>query len=530
MRLTTGRNHRPLLALILVLLIAAGVLAHAAFGAARSDAAQDGVMLSYGGWTVGTRQLASGEFVYCVEPGAITPAGDQLAAAEVEVLRGYSFFTYDDTGWAGVTASEPISGEPLRRINYLLSRYGDTSEATQAVAVQFAIWLLRESPGEAPWLDHHIAWVEANGGAAEIARAHELVAEARAAALPPSSLPPAPLAMALGETHGHGTVSYPAGAVELRIDGGTFADGSRRLLLAGDGAGIDTAGSAQWRADLHAEGWEGEREVIVSGDWSTSEAGWPARLLVYPSVVSAEQTLAWAVGPVSEAYAGAFDAVSARVETSFSPTLTTTVVQELLTVGRDPFADTIELGVADGSGPWPEREGSDGAPEHLPLLLEGVVYGPFAEPQAVSDQAPEGAPVAARVELVVDGGPGGYEAIAQEAPSGAGFYYWVWTISEAVQDPATREAGGLPEGYRFSDSFGLPSERHEARMPDTPVASVAAVAPTALARTGAGLPAPLAGTGALLLGAGLLLGAAPLVIRRLRRALANAQRSCRASR
>lgn len=518
MRLSAGRHPRTLSALILVLFTTIGLLAHSALGAARSDAAQDGLMLSYGGWTVGTRQLASGEFVYCVEPGAITPAGDQLAAAEVDELRGYSFFTYDDTGWAGATASEAISGEPLRRINYVLSRYGGTTDAAQAVAVQFAIWLLRDSPGEAPWLEHHIAWVETHGGVAEIARARVLADEARLLAVPPWSPGPAALRMEAGEEHGTGSVSYPAGTAELRIEGGTFADGSERLMPDGEG------GVAQWRANLHAEGWEGAHEVTVAGDWSTSGTGWPARLLIYPAVFSAEQTLAWAVGPVSQSFRGAFDAVSLSVDAVFAPVLSTEVVQERLLAGRDPFADTLEIDVAAGSAPWPERGGPEGTVEHLTLRLEGVVYGPFPEPQAVSDEAPEGAPVAARVELTIDDGPGGYEAVAPEAPSESGYYYWVWTISEAAQDPALRAAGVLPPHYSFSDRFGLPAERHSVTAPEKPAETGI---PAPLARTGGGPTAPLVGVAALLMlgaGAGAVLRGAS------RRRFADVQRTCRGSR
>ncbi|XPP25578.1 MAG: hypothetical protein ACNYNX_07945 [Leucobacter sp.] len=493
-RNTAYRRIRALIAGLLVLLTGLALCAHL-FGTTSSHAAGDGQMLSYGGWTVGTRQLASGEFVYCIEPGALTPAGAQLAPAEVDELRAYSFFTYDDTGWSGVTSSGPVSGESLRRINYVLSQYGEAPDAAHAVAVQFAIWLLRESPGEAAWLDHHIAWVQAHGGAAEIARARALADEARLAAVAPLRATPTPLQLSAGEELGTGTVSYPVGTVELRLEGAVFADGSETLTLDGTAAGV-----AHWTAQLHAEIWEGHREVGVTGRWDLSQAGWPARLLIYPAEITSEQTLAWAVGPVEEGHSGDFERSSIAIDTVFEPVLSTRVVQRLLIADDDPFADTVTLGVAADSSAWPARPGEGEAVEYLPLRIEGVVYGPFEEVQPVSAEAPDDAPVAGRAELLADRGPGSYEVTASRLPSESGYYYWVWTVSDAGQDSAIRAAGLLPEGYRFADDFGLPAEQHLVRAQTLELARTGSgAAPPALA-SGAGIGVVLLGAGALLLG------------------------------
>lgn len=493
---TAPRPRRAGTAGLLLLLIALALCAPL-FGVTQSHAAGDGQMISYGGWTVGTRQLASGEFVYCIEPGALTPAGPQLAPAEVDELRSYSFYTYDDTGWAGVTSSGPVSGEPLRRINYVLSEYGTAPDAEHAVAVQFAIWLLRESPGEAAWLDHHISWVEAHGGAAAIARARALADEARSASSPPPIATPAPLRLVGDKELGSGTLVYPAGTVELRISGATFADGSDVLLL--DGA---HAGSARWNAVLHEDGWEGSREVSAVGRWDLSSAGWPARLLIYPAEISSEQTLAWAVGPVAEGRGGDFESVAIELDARFEPVLSTRVVERVLVVGEDHFADTITLGVGADAPEWPSRVSADGTLEYAPVRLEGVVYGPFAEAQPVTSDAPADAPIAGRTELIADRGPGSYEAEAPRLPAERGYYYWVWTVSDAGQSAEMRSAGLLPEGYRFADDFGLPDEQHLVQVPTTE-----------LARTGAGTGsggvslagASAAGAGIILLGAGVLL-------------------------
>ena len=106
------------------------------------------------------------------------PNQTQQWADVVDELRGYSIDMSDVTGWSGQVSTAPISGEPLRRINYVLSTHGDTQSADPAVGVQFAIWMLREGAGEAAWLSHHISWVEQHGGMSHMNAARALVAEA----------------------------------------------------------------------------------------------------------------------------------------------------------------------------------------------------------------------------------------------------------------------------------------------------------------------------------------------------------------
>lgn len=515
------RPARGLISLILAFVVGLSIftLMNLSAGTSAANAAVDGRMLSYGGWTVGTRQLDSGEFVYCIEPGAITPSGPQLAAVEASELRGYSFFTYNATGWSGVTSAEPISGEPLRRINYVISQYGDTTDPAEAVAVQFAIWWLRDSPGEAVWMEHHAAWVEAHGGSAEIARARALVSEAIQVLNNPPSTDPGSLQLRQGTEHGTGWVDYPAGTTEVRIQGATFDDGSQRTEITGG-----SAGSLAWRAELHREGWQSSHDVTASGTWESVAATWPARVFIYPSVDPDQQVLSWAVGPIAERRAGEFERVRTRVDSTFEPVFTTRVVQEELTDASDRFADTVILDTAAASSPWPARLLESGSLEYVPLRLHGVLYGPFEHEQEESDRAPDDAPVAARVELLAGEGPGLVEAVAEQLPEADGYYYWVWSIAEADQDQEIRESGVLPSGYRFTDRFGLPDERHSVRLPVPEPAEPAEDEPetpqlaehTALANTG--------GTGAtagmLLIGPALLIaGAAGLAIRRMRRTI-----------
>lgn len=444
-----------MLALGLSVVLGLSLVALGGAGQTPASAYTPGRMLDFNGWPVGTFQLANGQFVYCVEPGANPPNQTQQWADVVDELRGYSIGMSDVTGWSGQVSTTPISGEPLRRINYVLSTHGDTQSADTAVAVQFAIWMLREGAGEAAWLSHHIAWVEQYGGMSHMNAARALVAEAIASALPPS--PPSPTALHLREEgdFGEGVVTYPAGATELRITGGTFVDGSTVMRLDGS-----AAGEARWRAHLHPSGWQRLNPVRVSGSWSLPSRGWPAQLEVYPSLVPQEQTLSWAVGPVDETHSGEWAPVELAIDTQFSPVLSTRVVERWLPREGTPFADRVTLSVGEDSAPWAQRDSGEGSFTFAPIVANGVVYGPFNRPQTPSDAVPLGAPIAGTARLVADRGPGSYDVTSTHIPDESGYYYWVWEIAETAQLPEVRSAQLLAADYHFTDEFGLVEEGH----------------------------------------------------------------------
>lgn len=504
-----------LLALIVsVFLALSGLTA----GATQSQAATEGHMMDYGGWLVGSHRLESGEIVYCIEPGALTPDGPQQVAQEVTELRSYSFTSFNATGWAGVATSETVSGEPIRHINYVLSEYGATSDPREAVSVQFALWLLRDQPGEAAYINHHIAWVESHGGSAEIARARDLVAEARAVTgeLRTASAPEAPR-ITRDETGLEGTVSYSAGTTQLSIAGAAFADGTHTAVVSGE-----TAGELTWSAVAHANGWQASHSVHVDGEWERKEIEWPARLELHQSELPGQQHLAWTVGPVSETVTGTFVTRVSTESLQFEPTLSTRVVQQLLGE-NEVFADTVTISSGkEGSSTWPQRLRADGTMEWLPLAIEGTLFGPFAEEQEVREEAPESAPVFEHVSVVADAGPGSYELRATQTPTESGYYYWVWEISEAAQAPESASAQFLPEGYLFRDRFGLPEEMHLVTIPVTeeesefepdskdPVSPTVEIThPSELAETGGSMQgvriASAAGLGAIALGSVVLL-------------------------
>ncbi len=443
------------LALTLALLLGAAWAVSASPAPTPALAYTPGRMLDFNGWSVGTFQLANGTFAYCIEPGAIPPDHTQQTPNVVNELRGYSVGMWDATGWSGTVTTQAITGEPLRRINYLLATHGDTQSADTAVAVQFAIWMLRDGAGERAWLDHHISWVEQHGGAAHISSARALVAEAMTTATPPATPTPAPLQLQRGGHPAQGTLAYPAGTTELRLTGATFADGSAVLAL--DGA---MAGTVSWQANLHAQGWQRFHTVQASGTWSLPATGWPAELELYPSAVLNEQTLSWAVGPVTETRVGEWDPVELTIDSQFAPVLRTEVAQRFIPRDEAAFSDTVTFDVAEGSAPWAQQNLPDGSVQAAPVIADGVVYGPFNRPQTPNAVPPVGAPVAGTAQVIADRGPGTYTVSSAQRPDESGYYYWVWSIREHTQAAEIRVSELLPVDYVFSDEFGLVAEGH----------------------------------------------------------------------
>ncbi|CAG7601421.1 hypothetical protein LEUCIP111803_00461 [Leucobacter soli] len=412
-------------------------------------------MLEIGGWPVGAFRSSSGEYVYCVEPGAVEPSGAQKSARTVSSLPAYSAYTFDQSGWKGTVTSGALSGKRLRQINYVLWEHGRTKSKAKAVAVQLAVWMLRGDPGAEAWLDHHLGWVRANGGKAYIDRARELVAEAQAQAVVAVAPKPKPLRIEPDEADPTtGTVAYPAGTTELRIDGGAFDNGGELLKVSGG-----KAGRATWTATPHDEEWQGEQVVSITGNWKLKAAGWPAKVSVQPPVVALQQRLAAGIGPVTSTFSGRLSTTE-RTDIAFEPVLSTLVEERMLSADGDRFSDTVEFEIADGSAPWPSREGDDGQIEYAPVLAQGTVYGPFEAPQEPGDDVPDDAPTAGDAAVIAEHGPGEYRVESTAGPTGPGYYYWVWRIREEEQTAELREADLLPQGYDFSDDFGLVDEGH----------------------------------------------------------------------
>lgn len=443
------RRATLLLAALLAAPIIAGPLAGPTTATPAIAASLDG-MMSFAGYHVGAFTTPSGARVYCLEPGADAPLSPQREPARVFELPAYSVTVDDAWGWRGTVSSPAVSGEQLRQMNWLLNVHGESADARKAVAVQIALWEIRRGPGTAAWIDGKHQLFRQHGGGAMVDEGIRLAGLARASAIGPRTTEPrAQLTLREATPDRQGYVDYPAGTTELVIEGGVFADGTTRLLIA-DGA----EGSAAWRAAPHSRSWSRTTEVAISGRWEVAETYWPAELILYPSTRHTEQRIGGGVAPVRGTNTGPFGGVVTVFEHSFEPAITTAVSTPMVARANGVFSDAVT--VSAGTTEWPARFG-DGA--FLPVLANGTLYGPFEAPQVETDAAPADAPVAGVTELTIDGGPGTYQADLAIPDSPSGYYYWVWEIREDSQSQGVRDSGIFATGAVFADRFAVDTER-----------------------------------------------------------------------
>ncbi|MBO2989630.1 hypothetical protein [Leucobacter tardus] len=426
-------------------------------------AASRGHMLNVGGWMVGTFISSNGAHTYCVEPGTSEPVAAQQKPRKTGTLPGYSGYQPDSTGWNGRVTSGPASGETVRRMNYVMWKYGRTTDAAQAASVQFAVWFIRDDPGVREWLNHRVKWVRDHGHGAVISRAQDYAAEARQQARAPQQPKPGALKFserrlttdASGVTSGSGVVAFPAGTTKVTISGAVFAGG--KTVLANPS---QRAGRASWTVPMHAKAWQRHHEVSASATWEGRSSGWPASVVVHPASQQNQQWLGSGVSPVNDTVRADLKPISTRFDSQFAPELSTEVPERIVSREAGAFADTVTIGVTKQSAPWPARRNADEDIEYVPIRAEGTLYGPFEHPLKTTETPPDDAPIAARAEVTADRGPGTYDVAVEEPPQSSGYYSWVWEIRNAGQTESIRASDLLPESYRFADRFGLAEEGH----------------------------------------------------------------------
>lgn len=432
---------------LLSTLLAVPLLLPAAASAAQGASFEG--MLSFGGYHVGAFIAADGSRAYCLEPGADAPLSAQDTPIKVSELPAYSISVNDAWGWKGQVRTSEASGQQLRQMNWVLAEHGDTADAAKAAAVQIALWEIRREPGNAAWIDGKYDLFRKNGGSSHIEAGKRLAVESKTAAVGPGvTVPNGALELVAGDSDGTGTVSYPAGTVSLTIAGGTFEDGSTEFKISGS-----ERGTVGWEAIPHEPAWSRLNDVRISGKWSLKQKYWPAELILHPATRDTEQRIGSGVKPVIGDNTGVLDGVVATFDSRFAPALATQVPRDIVLREDGVFGDTVTVTAADS--PWPTR----GNGEYLPLVADGTLYGPFDAPQADSVDPPEGAPVAGSASLAIDQGPGDYSADLPVPGASSGYYYWVWGISEERQSEEVRRSEILEPGARYSDRFGVLTER-----------------------------------------------------------------------
>lgn len=415
--------------------------------------------------------LPDGRFVYCAEMFVFTDPGSSIPNyVDADTIPGKS------DGGIEVYAT---SGDALKKIGFVISKYGQTNDSAQAAATAYAVWAMRS--GNAGY-NAQLAIVANSIGAGVVDLANSYINEANTwvSAGGGSGFDYTWDPSVISSTAPYeGTLSVPPGATQMTIENGSWADGSTTKTWNGGapaGTQLSWVGippsSEKWDK-YYRVSFSGKR-LVPGGVQFGDGGGWQASITAGAPVER----------PLSTIYLDP--------DTTWAPSVSSLVTSEFIKKG-ETFSDTITFGsltAAIGrSDQWRWRLAEDGVTkEWMPIKAKGTVYGPYISDPALNPQptVPVGAPVAATFEYSVLNEDGSF---VTEDPTGKqipidtgikskeqGYYTFVWEIIgddqhesvTGVDDCVTpdREAGCrvFPTNYYFSDGFGTKGETQAVKM------------------------------------------------------------------
>lgn len=193
----------------------------------------------------------------------------------------------------------------------------------------------------------------------------------------------------------------------------------------------------------------GDHSVTAPAD--VTDLGYYAWVWTIDPVRQSDVSRPFLSGAVSDAFFAPTE-ITRVVDAPFGVEIASQVEQEAVMAG-DELTDTVAISLT-GSDTWASEAG-----QPVELRVDGVLYGPYTEPQATGSQIPAGAPVAATASHTVTG-PGSFSFTAPEGTSEvAGYYAWVWSVDKDSQSETARKY--LRESA--SDAFFAPTETVKVR-------------------------------------------------------------------
>lgn len=437
------RRHRKSQALRQFLLRAGGIAIIGALGfgtMAPAQAASTGA--GYSGITpdggyLGNYIVPDGSRAYCIDSSADWPSGSTGGGSVVEGLT--------------TSTGEFLNGATLQKLNYALSKWGQTGDATQAAGVSAYVyaytstWAHYNGAGYATGV-HYI-----DGNQAVLGAFNAIWNETESQYNQTQDFPGFTGSMSFSVDNNNYTgslrvVNLPAGAtVNLRLTNGVFTD-TGSAVKNGVGNGTYPVKGVPNDSDPFYK-------ISATGNVD-APAGWIYQQAVTIYYTGGQQRVIKGAGTAPQRSNYTLTA-SDPVERStvFSPIVTSKVESRFVADG-DAFTDTLEAAVAPGSQLW--RQTTSG--RSIPVIAKGTLYGPFTDQPVASATVPADAPVAGTATVTLNG-PGKYTAPSvlpkDHTP---GFYQWVWTIK--ASDSSVGAQLFMPAGYSWSDQFGLEAETH----------------------------------------------------------------------
>ncbi|WP_449280553.1 hypothetical protein [Leucobacter sp.] len=404
-------NIRRWLSVLLALFLLAGSFA---LGTQPAHAASEGIGYWSGGAFLGAYDTGvDGRQAYCADLHADPPYGNTA-------------------GPERITSLDSLSRQQLAEMNYVLDRWGQSSNANVTAAVALYVWSVA-SPGMynshgMSGDDYYVAIAPASERGTILAHLATMRQQATVNAVTDPSLS---LTVSMADQY-TGTLTVTAHPASLTgsaaLTSALFADGaSTRNLAVGTHpiTGIPADGVPSYR---------------IGASMTVPAAGYGAALDLYAT--PGKQRLIAAVAGSSTSLSAL--AQSPVIDLDFQPEITTQVASRYVAEG-DAFVDGLTVTVSKGT--WIHL---DGAP--IEVTATGTLYGPFDEQPAEADTPPAGAPVVG-TETVTLTGAGSYTSPGTIVAPESGFYTWVWAIDK---DAHGQNAKYLTES--FTDRFGQVAE------------------------------------------------------------------------
>lgn len=404
-----GGLWRRMAALLVVLLISAGSLV---LGSSPALAGSRGVGYENSEGFIGAYNTdVDGRQAYCIDLGAASPFGQT-------------------SGPHTVTSLDSLSRQQLAQLNYVLDRWGQSSNPDVTAAVAIYVWSVADASTYASigGADSLVARAPASVRGQILANVETMRQEAAVNAVTDPSLS---LDLSTSDQYA-GTLSVSAHPASLQgtatLTGAVFSDGGvSRTVGVGQYAitGTPADGAASYR---------------VGASMSVDAAGYGAKVDLYETP-GAQRLIAAVAGSSTGLSAEARTPV---IELDFQPEIGTQVASRFVAEG-DAFVD--ELAVTVTKGTWITVDGRPAA-----ITATGTLYGPFDEQPTEADAPPAAAPIAG-IEEVTLTGAGSYTSPGTITVPASGFYTWVWQIDKNAQGASAKYLTGS-----FTDRFGQVAE------------------------------------------------------------------------
>lgn len=363
---------------------------------------------------------SDGRQVYCMDAGAPAPWNTTTGPTTVTDLVSYT--------------GQQLSPTTLAKLNYVLSKWGDSTNPDVTAAVQMYVW------AEADPVTYHShgmdgdSWYIGRVPASNRVTVLNNLATMRSEATANHSVNPSvDVSIAMVDQY-NGTLTVALSPTVLTgnvvLTDGTFVDGTTSKAL------------SEGTYPIVGKPAAGVPEYRISASASYSGVGLGARVNLYET--PGQQRLLANGSPA----AVTDTAQTPWIELDFQPVIGTQVATKYVAEG-DAFTDLLSVSTV-GVGAWIHV---DGIP--VPLTASGTLYGPFDEQPTESETVPEAAPVVGEETLLLDRGVGDYTSNGSLTATESGFYTWVWGIDKDDQGTNSKYIRGS-----FTDWFGRVTETH----------------------------------------------------------------------